>query len=304
MKFFTYLLIPLLVLSASSSVVILSNINPSNLEEPLSEYESIQSNNAPEFEARDTFLDDEIGSKFDSESKTQQSEQVSNLNLNAVDAYESDDTFETAKRISIGEAQQRSISPLYDVDYVIFSLQSHQEVTIETSGGGSVDDTYLLLYDENRNLITYDNDGGVGRFSLINRDLAPGTYYIQVSDYTTEREISSYALQLNIAGDSYEPDNVFSSASYAVLPTIQTHSLHRPLDFDYVTFTVLDYVYIHIETSGSEGHDTEIWLYDDTFKERNYDDDGGVNWFSKIITMVSAGTYYVKISEWGLNNAI
>ncbi len=111
------------------------------------------------------------------------------------DAYEPDNTPQDARRIDSGAPQTHSIRPATDIDWAKFILTANSGILIETAGDSS--DTRMWLYDANLAEIEYDDDGGVGFFSLIYRScLGPGTYYVKVDEYGNDAEISNYLLSL------------------------------------------------------------------------------------------------------------
>ena len=114
-----------------------------------------------------------------------------------VDSYEPDDDWSQANSIDVGQTQTHSIIPAGDEDWLQFTLTSTSDVTIETSGTSG--DTVLALFDASGALIAFNDDGGVGLFSLISEyDLASGTYYIGVAAYGIDSEIESYEVSLLI----------------------------------------------------------------------------------------------------------
>lgn len=123
------------------------------------------------------------------------------------DSYEHDDSFATARVITSGQAQERSIDSASDIDYVKFTLTEESCVSIETSGMEG--DTVLTLYDSTQSQIAYDDDGGEGGFSRIEvNDLPAGIYYVMVNEYSGNDIISSYKLSFEvnrgIVGDGSE----------------------------------------------------------------------------------------------------
>ena len=113
------------------------------------------------------------------------------------------------------------------------------------------------------------------------------------------------ASRLN-ASDSFESDNIASSATPIANGATQTHSIHEVGDKDWVSFTLpLGVTYLVTETSGASG-DTEIFLFGpgfENFKESN--DDGGNNSFSKIIRYSpTAGEYFLRVEEYSNNATI
>ena len=115
------------------------------------------------------------------------------------DAYEPDDTRSQASPIVSGERQTHSIRPAGDVDWCKFVVGSRGRVVLETTGvsGG---DTELYLYDNQRNRIAYDDDGGTDLYSRIVETLNPGTYYVKVDEYWGSWVISTYHLEYTASG--------------------------------------------------------------------------------------------------------
>ena len=108
--------------------------------------------------------------------------------------------------------------------------------------------------------------------------------------------------------DGFEPNNDSTQATTILSGTTQTHSIDPSVDQDWLTFTLQTTSSISITTSGLSG-DTRLWLYSAALTSLEYDDDGGVSLFSTIdrvceIDELDAGTYYVKVDEYGNNNVI
>ena len=113
------------------------------------------------------------------------------------------------------------------------------------------------------------------------------------------------ASQLN-AVDSFESDNVASSATPIANGATQTHSIHEVGDKDWVSFTLpLGGTNLVIETSGASG-DTEIFLFlTDLENLLVSDDDGGDQLFSKIsLLSPTAGEYFLRVEEYSNNATI
>jgi hypothetical protein len=116
------------------------------------------------------------------------------------------------------------------------------------------------------------------------------------------------ASQLN-AVDSFESDNVASSATPIANGATQTHSIHELGDKDWVSFTLpLGGTNLVIETSGdtASGNDTEIFLFlTDSLNLVESDDDGGDGLFSEIsIPSPTAGEYFLRVEEFSNNDTI
>lgn len=108
----------------------------------------------------------------------------SNTDINA--------TFNTATNLGSlfrGEAVSGSyaIDFVDDVDMYRVSLFQSGNLRIETSEDGSpTADTTLTLYNQQQIQVAYNDDGGTGRFSLINNlSVSAGTYYIKVEGWSS-----------------------------------------------------------------------------------------------------------------------
>lgn len=114
------------------------------------------------------------------------------------------------------------------------------------------------------------------------------------------------------SGDSYEPDNNSTQAKTITAGTSQTHSIYPVADQDWVKFTLADDAAVTLETSGSPGDDTRLWLYNSSLTQLDYNDDINLydgNFFSRITrsckdTALPADTYYAKVDEYGNNDLI
>ena len=102
---------------------------------------------------------------------------------------------------------------------------------------------------------------------------------------------------LGAVADAYEVDNSSSQANVISTDgTPQTHSLHTSSDVDWVKFTLSSTSQVWVETDGPAG-DTEMWLYvpNSSSTLNSYDDESGAGHFSRITSLLGAGTYYVKV---------
>lgn len=110
------------------------------------------------------------------------------------------------------------------------------------------------------------------------------------------------------SSDVYEPDDSDVTASTLAPNSSQTHSICPVGDEDWMQFTVTQDSNVMLETSGTSG-DTRMWLYNSSVIQLEYDDDGSAGLFSLIdrecgVNSLPAGTYYVKIDEYGDNHEI
>ena len=92
----------------------------------------------------------------------------------------------------------------------------------------------------------------------------------------------------------------------------QTHSIYPIADQDWVTFTLANNSSVTLETSGLSSGDTRMWLYDNVISQLSFNDDINLqdgNLYSRIdyscdTTPLSAGTYFVKVDEYGNDDTI
>lgn len=225
------------------------------------------------------------------------------------DAYESDNTYTTAKGIVAGETQARSIHAAGDVDWVKIRPIQSGAYQIQTTGDG---DMKLDLYAaDGRTLLSSDDDSGVGLNARIGCDLNANTdYYIKAYTYNTGAIISEYGLSVSLLvgselGDEYENDNSPVTAKAITLGTTQTHSIHIAGDVDWITFTPTVSAEYTIQTVGSGLNcDTQLYLYTGLANAQSntylqWDDDSGSDRNALISRVLTAGTtYYIKAQAW------
>ncbi len=122
-----------------------------------------------------------------------------------------------------------------------------------------------------------------------------------------------------MAADIYETDNTWQQAKTITVGTsaaskLQKHSIHTGTDIDWVKFTLTTTSSVLIETAGtpiSPSGDTRMWLYQwfsPGLQQIAFSDDEGNHEWSQILRTGSqklpAGTYYVKVDDYGNNSAI
>ncbi|RWX51747.1 pre-peptidase C-terminal domain-containing protein, partial [Candidatus Electrothrix marina] len=146
--------------------------------------------------------------------------------------------------------------------------------------------------------------GGVLSTSVVSSNQSVTITASYTYNGVTKTDTHAVTIVNSDAPDQYEPDNTYQQAGLLDLNQQQPHSINPESDIDWVKFILPCTSDIVIETSGVSG-DTQMWLYDSNLVELESNDDGGVNTFSKIIrTGLSAGTYYIKVDEYGNNNII
>lgn len=110
--------------------------------------------------------------------------------------------------------------------------------------------------------------------------------------------------------DAYEADNNWGMASGIGRHETQTHNIHANWDLDWVTFTLPWRANVDIETAGTVGGDTNVWLYgpDDHTLLVDFDDDSGNGAFSHIsnppYVVLGPGRYWIRVQEDGQDATI
>ena len=181
------------------------------------------------------------------------------------DSYEADDSAIWATPIAVGAAaQQHTLVPEGDEDWVSFAVEAGRRYTVETAPGTPADDPHTDLY-------LYDADG----VSEIGYNDMPATYSTIV--YTADRDktiyamvtawnTGTYALTVTLRGDSYEPDGTSAWATpIAVGDAPQQHTIDFMDDEDWVAFAVEAGWRYAIQTAPGalpEDPDTILHLYD------------------------------------------
>ena len=186
------------------------------------------------------------------------------------------------------------------------------QVRIDTIGSSF--DTTLGVYTgggvSSLTQVAGNDDSGGTLTSLVTFNAVAGTsYQIAVDGYNAAS--GNITLHVNpVPSDQYENDNIASLASRITTDrTVQTHSISPVGDEDWVAFTLTQMSNVFVETNGSSG-DTAIWLYGPNSPTTlvEYDNDDGNGAFSRIdrngSNALGAGTYYVRISEYGNNSTI
>ncbi len=106
-------------------------------------------------------------------------------NSRATEAEPNDD-HTTANPLVAGDDMNAAIDPAGDVDFFAFDALAGDNVTFETHAGDA-GDTKMYLYDtDGVSQLAFDDDGGVGYYSLINFEFtADGTYFIMITHYSS-----------------------------------------------------------------------------------------------------------------------
>jgi hypothetical protein len=148
--------------------------------------------------------------------------------------------------------------------------------------------------------IVWANSSWGNSFGIRFSPTSTGLHTATVSIASNDADENPYTFTIQGIGakkDFYEIDNDFSTAKIISPGVTQDHSIFPAGDHDYVKFTLTSPSSVVLETSGLNGYDTEIALYDASHKLIGYDNDGGIFMYSRLErtcgNSLPAGTYYL-----------
>ena len=127
------------------------------------------------------------------------------------DTYEVEDngSCALANPYTMGDTFHGWITPAYDYDFIEFTGNMGDALTIGTDEDDPTDlvDTYIELYDDTCAMLTYDDDGGPGAYSLISAYTLPytGTYFLNIRGYSSST--GSYLCIGSLGVAPTPPDN-------------------------------------------------------------------------------------------------
>ncbi len=161
----------------------------------------------------------------------------------------------------------------------------------------------------NDNLCAAWQDVGNANAILLD-DLAPATLY-----FWQVRACNTLCVEANggtwwdfTTNDAFEPDNT-SAQAILVQPGTTRHSITPNGDGDWIKFILSEEVAVFLQTSGSEGGDTVLSLYNAGLGLIESNDNWGSDSYSYVdracnVDPLPAGTYYVKVEEAGNDREI
>ena len=185
------------------------------------------------------------------------------------DAYEPDDSYTTATPITVGAvAQQHTIAPAGDEDWVSFSVSAGETYKIRTASGTPAEDidVILFLYDSDGTFAFTQSDDSSTSDELIEYTVTVDTtFYARVIGYDSGAT-GAYSIGVVRVKDDYEPDDSYGAAKpISVNGAVQERTLFPSDDEDWVSFPVTRGWRYTIETGpGTPPEDTEtiLDLYD------------------------------------------
>ena len=203
------------------------------------------------------------------------------------------DTTASATSLALGSSASGQIQTNTDFDY--FRVQVSRSGTLTAYTTSSLD-TIGSLFDSNDSVLALNDEDGSGDNFRIELNVRPGTYYILV----ISTDIGSYTLHTEFSegggGDDY--NNTISGAAALTLGRSVAGQIESGSDIDVFRIQVDRQGTLTLYTTGSL--DTFGALFNRSSERITYDDDDGRSLNFRIEHTVSAGTYYILVSSYGL----
>lgn len=215
------------------------------------------------------------------------------------DDFEPDNSEENATLLTTEDFQSHSIFPIGDIDYYYIELNRSSTISIEIHGLSG--DSLLYIYDSDTNLITYDDDSGVGYLSRIsNYNLTGGIYFVVVTEYSDDYIITEYDISFEVNGyfiiDEYEPDDSFNQSTLLINGSQQIHNCKPTGDADYYYFELESNSFVNILSSINIKY-FEIFVYDSNMTELSYDASDSFGYLIENLFLFE-GLYYIKVQSY------
>ena len=206
-----------------------------------------------------------------------------------------------------------AIDPMGDVDFFAFEIAQGSEGITQLRTDGVSGDTLMILYqyDETSDRylpISRDDDSGTGGWSMVFSDLDAGRYIARIHEFGDDQALEAYqfsAVQMAIA--ECEPNNTAAEAcalgSLEVGGVLSVDDLLLGGDIDFFSLTTHADGVLIIETSGPVNADSYVCLLDQQAVGLGCDDDGGSGMWSRMLTPVTAGEYFITVEGYGAEDA-
>ena len=225
------------------------------------------------------------------------------LKASWTDRTDGNNTPATATAVANGQKVAASIVPIGDIDWYRFTVGIYgaNNVVVETAGGAGATEMWLYGPNGSITLVAYNANGAFSRLSQA--ALAAGTYYVKVQEYGNNATLGAYTLRASWT-DRTDGNNTAATATAVTKGQTVAAAINPIGDVDWYRFTIGSFgaTNVVIETAGATGA-TEMWLYgpNGSTAQLAYNGNGA---FARINqATLAAGTYYVKVQEYG-NNAI
>ena len=180
---------------------------------------------------------------------------------------------------------------------IIYQLDIAQagRYRIETEGST---DTFVTLYGPNNqsNVIARNDDGGVVTNARIITDLDPGTYFVGVRHFSPT-EIGPYRILAATEADGNGGD-LRTVLTVGGAPVLASIAIAGEVDrYEFVAPTSGVY---SIDTTGPTDIVMSLFGPNDESALVTVDDDSGQDFNAKIVSSLSAGTYFVDVRHWSM----
>ena len=205
-------------------------------------------------------------------------------------------TIKEAELISINQAISGSIENPGDIDYFKFTIDNSMLFEVYSSGAT---DTFGSLYDSTGQQICCDDDSGGLKNFRFSQVLEPGTYYISVNDFYSERT-GSYVL--NTIATSFSVDDFGNSIDTAFSINMDgtvSGKIDVPGDIDYFKIKIDKEVILKANSEGNT--DTFGAFMDASGNQILYDDDSGTDRNFMFKKQVVPGIYYISVRHYYQN---
>ena len=203
------------------------------------------------------------------------------------------DTRETATLLALGTpyTEAMHLSAVADVDYFRIVAGESGNLIVWTTGDL---DTNGELQDSSGTSVTQNNDNEDDSNFKIIYYVAPGTYYLKVTEI--EEDSGSYTVQATLE-PGQEAGNTRATATLLTLRTPYPENIHLGQDVDYFRIVITQSGKLTVWTTGDL--DTNGELQDSSGTSITQNNDGALNKNFRIVHNVETGTYYLKVTAIG-----
>ena len=207
---------------------------------------------------------------------------------------------DSATPVISGTPVAGNINPDTDQDY--FSIQVPGAGTLRATSTGDTD-TMGAIYDSTGALLAADNDDGEGmNFDVSASIVSVGAYYVRVTGAGTDTGM--YSLTVAFIPDHHSNDR--DSATPVISGAAIAGNINPDTDQDYFSIQVTLMNDLTTLTATTTGVTNTIGaIYDSEGNELAMNDDGGEGMnFVISASIVSAGTYYVRVTSAGTDTGM
>ena len=191
-----------------------------------------------------------------------------------------------------------------DRDWVAVDLIAggNYEVSLYGIGENGVEDTILTIFDQSGYVVGYDDDGGVDYNSKLSFDTQySGTYFIEANSYDG-LYTGDYELSLNQLLETTDVSSDETTTASMQVGGTYTGKLETSGDRDWVAVDLIaggNYE-VSLYGIGENGvEDTILTIFDQSGYVVGYDDDGGVDYNSKLsFDTQYSGTYFIEANSY------